>query len=103
MNIKLAPYLIVLTIVVLGCTGLLRATAAPVPPTQPARLYMPDPVSEYAPVTALADNPNPPAARVRLVFVHHSTGGNWLADIGQNEQAGGLGQALMNNNAEWRE
>jgi len=79
MNTRFAPYLIVLAIVVLGCTGLLTATAAPVPSTRPAHLYTPDPVSDDAPVTALADNPNPPAAPVRLVFVHHSTGGQWLA------------------------
>ncbi len=24
------------------------------------------------------DNPNPPAAPVKLIFIHHSTGGNWL-------------------------
>jgi hypothetical protein len=40
-----------------------------------------------------ADNPNPPASPVKLIFIHHSTGGNWLAD-----ENGGLGIALMNNN-----
>ena len=29
--------------------------------------------------TVWAD-PAPPASPVRLVFIHHSTGGNWLAD-----------------------
>ena len=28
----------------------------------------------------LADDPSPPIAPVKLIFVHHSTGGNWLAD-----------------------
>jgi Leucine-rich repeat (LRR) protein len=39
------------------------------------------------------DNPNPPANPIRLMFIHHSTGGNWLAN-----DNGGLGIALMNNN-----
>ncbi|GEM_PF-1984428 len=47
---------------------------------------------------ALADDPAPPASPVRLIFVHHSTGGNWLADIGEHEDAGGAGRALMDNN-----
>ncbi len=45
------------------------------------------------PVTAQGDNPSPPGQVVKLVFVHHSTGENWLDD-GQ----GGLGIALGNNN-----
>jgi len=43
-------------------------------------------------------NTDPPAEPVRLVFIHHSTGGNWLADPQQNELGGGLGRALMENN-----
>jgi len=46
-----------------------------------------------AAVASLADDPSPPTSPVRLVFVHHSTGGNWLAD-----DNGGLGIALRNNN-----
>jgi hypothetical protein len=37
-------------------------------------------------------NPDPPAQAVRLIFIHHSTGENWLAD-----DNGGLGTALKNN------
>ena len=29
---------------------------------------------------AQADNPNPPEEPVRLIFIHHSTGENWLQD-----------------------
>lgn len=43
-------------------------------------------------------NPNPPEQPVRLIFVHHSTGGNWLADPTGNELGGDLGRALMENN-----
>lgn len=42
---------------------------------------------------APTDNPAAPAAVVKLVFIHHSTGGNWLADGN-----GGLGLALGANN-----
>ena len=36
---------------------------------------------------------NPPAELVRLIFIHHSTGENWLGDAN-----GGLGIALRDNN-----
>ncbi|RJR42627.1 MAG: hypothetical protein C4567_07140 [Deltaproteobacteria bacterium] len=42
---------------------------------------------------ALALNPNAPATVVKLIFIHHSSGQNWLAD-----DHGGLGIALRNNN-----
>ena len=38
-------------------------------------------------------NPAPPSTPVKLVFIHHSTGENWL-----NDENGELGVALMNNN-----
>jgi len=49
-------------------------------------------------VALAADDPSPPLSPVKLIFIHHSTGGNWLADINENGPHGGLGQALMNNN-----
>ena len=50
--------------------------------------------------TALAaDDPSPPKSPVKLVFVHHSTGGNWLGDVDEHLQFdGGLAQQLMANN-----
>jgi hypothetical protein len=36
---------------------------------------------------------SPPAETVKLIFIHHSCGENWLADW-----SGGLGQALADNN-----
>ncbi|MEW6337441.1 MAG: hypothetical protein AB1625_08560 [Acidobacteriota bacterium] len=42
---------------------------------------------------ALTVDPTPPAAPVKLVFVHHSSGENWLAD-----DHGGLGLALRDSN-----
>jgi len=44
-------------------------------------------------VTVAADNPSPPASPVKLIFIHHSCGENWLEDSN-----GGLGIALRNNN-----
>ncbi|MBF0342859.1 MAG: hypothetical protein HQL06_01385 [Nitrospirae bacterium] len=38
-------------------------------------------------------NPNPPTTPTRLIFIHHSTGENWL-----NDENGTLGLALRNNN-----
>lgn len=46
---------------------------------------------------AAIDN-TPPASPVKLVFIHHSTGGFWLADSNPDQTYGGLGVALMNNN-----
>jgi len=43
--------------------------------------------------SSLFANVTPPQSSVKLVFIHHSTGENWLAD-----DNGGLGTALMNNN-----
>lgn len=40
-----------------------------------------------------ADDPAPPPAPVKLIFIHHSTGQNWLSDWD-----GGLGAALGANN-----
>jgi hypothetical protein len=40
-----------------------------------------------------AINTDPPGAPVRLIFIHHSTGENWL-----NDDNGGLGMLLRDNN-----
>ncbi|MFZ5453410.1 MAG: hypothetical protein ACOZF2_16245 [Thermodesulfobacteriota bacterium] len=42
---------------------------------------------------SLAFNPNSPRLPVKLIFIHHSCGENWLAD-----DNGGLGLALRDNN-----
>jgi len=44
-------------------------------------------------IAPTADNPAPPASSIKLIFIHHSTGENWLADWD-----GGLGIALRDNN-----
>lgn len=83
MKAKFALTLFLSLFILTSILGLLTATASP--PVAP-------------PPAPLADNPAPPANPVKLIFIHHSTGGNWLADLGEHEQAGGLGQALMDNN-----
>ncbi len=42
---------------------------------------------------AQVDDPSPPASTVKLIFIHHSCGENWLTD-----DHGGLGRALAENN-----
>jgi len=44
-------------------------------------------------VMAQVDDPSPPVETVKLIFIHHSCGENWLAD-----DHGGLGRALGENN-----
>ncbi len=39
------------------------------------------------------EDPSPPDTTIKLIFIHHSTGENWLRD-----DYGGLGQALADNN-----
>ncbi len=51
-----------------------------------------------ASIAPQADDPKPPAAPVKLIFLHHSTGGNWLADSEGNDIGGDLGRELMKNN-----
>lgn len=43
--------------------------------------------------SAAGDDPTPPTETVKLIFIHHSTGENWLRD-----DYGGLGEALAQNN-----
>ena len=49
-------------------------------------------------VGASLANSASPKSPVKLVFIHHSTGGNWLADFNADSPSGGLGAALMDNN-----
>ena len=49
-------------------------------------------------VATAVDNPEPPTEPVKLIFIHHSTGGNWLANPNPNQPYGSLGRILMLNN-----
>src|SRR5512146_43910 len=51
------------------------------------------PARGAAPEAPLAPNPSNPAQPVKLVFIHHSTGENWISDGNGN-----LGAALANAN-----
>ncbi len=48
--------------------------------------------STASPLPPQAVDPSPPSEPVKLIFIHHSTGENWLAD-----DNGGLGLALRDN------
>jgi hypothetical protein len=66
-----------------------------------ALLLLISPSFFYAPRAARAYQSGdaiPPSSPVKLIFIHHSTGGNWLADPNGDQPYGGLGQALMENN-----
>ncbi len=56
------------------------------------------PVAVSSPLIPRADSPVSPTTPVKLIFIHHSTGGNWLADPNGDQSYGGLGRALMDNN-----
>lgn len=56
------------------------------------------PTRPLSPSGPLLDSADPPAAPVKLIFIHHSTGGNWLADPNDGQLYGSLGKALMDNN-----
>ena len=47
----------------------------------------------HSPANAEGENPYPPAEPVKLIFIHHSVGENWLTDGNGN-----LGQTLNANN-----
>lgn len=64
----------------------------------PLDVHPPVVMSATSGPASTADDPSPPAAPVKLIFIHHSTGGNWLADPNDDMPYGGLGLALMNNN-----
>lgn len=74
-------HLIIGLTITVGSTALLAAAAALTPP------------HSHTPSAPLADNPNPPVPPVKLIFIHHSTGENWLAD-----DHGRLGLTLRDNN-----
>jgi len=50
-------------------------------------------ILSFFPVQAQVDGPSPPANPVKLIFIHHSTGENWLTD-----GDGNLGEVLGENN-----
>ncbi len=88
-----------LALLALACNTLFPPSPSTQPPAQPT--------IEAEPVTTLPSsgaaaselNSSPPERPVKLIFIHHSSGGNWLADPAENGSYGGdLGRALMENN-----
>ncbi len=88
MNSKL-----ILLLIILLAIGLLIVVAM-----YSKQLFFNKSIPSEPPEAALLNAPPAPATPVKLIFLHHSTGGHWLADVGENEFAGGLGQELMDNN-----
>jgi hypothetical protein len=72
-------YLILLVLISLILAGCSQSTQTNTPPQE-----VQDTPQTYPPS---------PTSPVKLIFIHHSTGGMWLAD-----EYGGLGKALMANN-----
>ena len=91
MNVKRMLHLIAILTLTIGPTGLL-ASATPIHPHTPTLPYSHTPTPPH-PHTPTADDPSPPASPVKLVFIHHSCGDNWL-DTGN----GNLGNQLGANN-----
>lgn len=78
-----------------GCGDSAATTAGDTGAGTPAAIANHDttPGRAVIPGQPLALNPAPPASPVRLVFIHHSVGEDWLVD-----DKGGLGIALRDNN-----
>jgi hypothetical protein len=103
MKTKVTPYLVAFAVIAVVCAGYsIQALALRSPRLSATGLSS----GSHSPAlseakgkiaSSLADNPDPPASPVKLVFIHHSTGGNWLADPNEDQPYGGLGQALMND------
>jgi len=88
MNVKRLLHLIAILTITIGSTGLL-ASAAPILTHTSNPPAGSEPAGGFTPT---ADDPSPPASPVKLIFIHHSCGENWLAD-----DDGGLGLALRDN------
>ncbi|MFN2187700.1 MAG: hypothetical protein ACK2T3_02950, partial [Candidatus Promineifilaceae bacterium] len=73
-------------------TSQLKSEENAIPPAATESEQEPSPAQEPG-SAASAENADPPIEAVKLVFIHHSVGENWLAD-----GDGGLGLALMENN-----
>ncbi len=72
--------LLILLIIALGAVDPLNRTIAAPPAVS-------------IPAIPLANDPSPPTSTVKLIFIHHSCGENWL-----NDSDGGLGIALRDAN-----
>lgn len=104
---RIKTLLSIAILVIAGCSpranGGTPGAQAPTPTHPIAGIESPLPTrvapsTAEEPIQAGFDSPDPPASPVRLIFIHHSTGGNWLADPAANELGGDLGRALMENN-----
>ena len=82
--------IIVILIIIIMCTIALCTSKAPSDPANPTVIpRTSDGNVQASPGSVTA----PPVQTVKLIFIHHSSGGNWLKDTD-----GGLGLALRDNN-----
>jgi hypothetical protein len=89
-TLKRTILMVIIILIIMCCTALCTTTAPSAPantnPTTPPTTS----VGNQQPVTGSATAP--PAQPVKLIFLHHSSGENWL-----NDNNGGLGVALRDN------
>jgi hypothetical protein len=96
----------VVLVLLLACNFLTSAEPADTPAAPPeageteapGEILPPEDTPEPGESTEAGESPSginvsPPGQTVKLIFIHHSSGENWLADW-----SGALGQALMDNN-----
>ncbi|MGD1004597.1 MAG: hypothetical protein ABR887_04180 [Methanoregulaceae archaeon] len=84
----------ILVIILLICILLSSGCASSTPTTEhPAPSTIKQQSSSSSSTTCESCNVAPPSQPVKLIFIHHSTGENWLKD-----ENGGLGNALRDNN-----
>jgi hypothetical protein len=88
----LKKIILMLIILVIVCSTALCINSAPSAPAPINQTTQPSAPPGNQP--AISDKPvAPPAQPVKLIFIHHSSGENWLKDTN-----GGLGIALRDNN-----
>ena len=79
----------IVILIIMCCTALCTSTPPQSQANTPKRYPLkPPPISSYP-----ASEPAPPSQPIKLIFLHHSSGENWLKD-----NNGGLGIALRDNN-----
>ena len=93
MNLKRIFRLALVLTLTLGTVESSTLTAAPILSSTSPPTCAPALPHSHKPSAPLADDPSPPTEPVKLIFVHHSCGENWLTD-----EDGGLGIALRDNN-----
>ncbi len=88
-----ATILLILFLLSAGCGQQNDSTSATAGPESKASSVSSSPKNQGIDRNHIASDASPPDKPVRLIFIHHSVGEDWLDDT-----KGGLGKALMDNN-----